>query len=652
MFSLNNISLQFSGVEIFNNVTLIINKRDRIGLVGKNGAGKTTLLRLLYGMQKPDAGSISIPQNTSVGFLPQEVSFKGTQSVFEETLNAFEKIKSLKETIDRCNKLLHNLTDFHSDTYAHTISLLNNANEQFALLGGYTVDAETEKILLGLGFDSSQLHLPVGTFSGGWRMRIELAKILLQKPDLLLLDEPTNHLDIESIQWLEEFLLKYPGAVIIVSHDRTLLDNISLRTVEINYGRLYDYDVPYSLYIKKRDERIAQQQAEYENQQKFIDQTEKFIERFRYKATKAKQVQSRVKMLEKLEKVEVDLIDESSIYFRFPPAPSSGKVVIEAENLSKKYDNKVVLSQIDFLIDKGDKIAFVGKNGEGKTTLSRIIVGDLSCEGLCKTGYNVALGYYAQNETELLNPDKTVFETIDDVAVGEIRPKIRNILGAFLFGGDAIEKKVKVLSGGEKSRLALARLLLKPVNLLVLDEPTNHLDMKAKDILKKALMQYDGTLIIVSHDRYFLQGLTNKVFEFKNQKIKQYLGDVNDFLKSRNINTLSQLQAPPSSPLPSSQNDKNPSQNKINREKKKEADRQLRKIKNIIARFEDDITSVEAQLKDLEHQLANPNQSLSATAYADLFKTHENLKQKLDSLVHLWTEAHEEHDALNAEYFS
>jgi len=640
MFSVNNISLQFTGVDIFNNVSLIVNKKDRIGLVGKNGAGKTTLLRILTGTQQLDAGSVSIPTDATIGFLPQEVLFTGTQSVFKETLNAFKRINALKQTIKECNDTLETSTDYESDRYAALINKLNMANEQFAILGGYNIEAETEKILLGLGFCEEQLHLPIGTFSGGWRMRVELAKILLQKPDLLLLDEPTNHLDIESIQWLEDFLLRYPGAVIIVSHDRTFLDNATNRTVEINYGNIYDYDVPYSKYIYKRDDRITQQIAEYENQQKYIEQTEKFIERFRYKATKAKQVQSRIKMLNKIEIVEVDEIDKSSIFFKFPPAPQSGKIVVEAEHLSKKYGSKEILHNLDFLINKGDKIAFVGKNGEGKTTLARIIVGDLVHDGICKPGYNVALGYYAQNETELLNPEKTVFETIDDVAVGEIRTKIRNILGAFLFSGDTIDKKVKVLSGGEKSRLALARLLLKPVNLLVLDEPTNHLDMKAKDILKQALINYDGTLIIVSHDRHFLQGLTDKVFEFKNKTVRQHIGDVFDFLKTRNIENLKELEVSKKAVAQNKNEDKEPSNNKLQREKKKALERDIRKIENQITTVEKEISDIEDRLKVIEKALENPDTGLESETYTAFFTEYEALKTKHDSLVYDWTMLH------------
>jgi len=648
MYSINNISLQFSGVELLNNVSLIINKKERIGLVGKNGAGKTTILKILAGTQQTDSGSISLPVDTTIGFLPQEILFTGTQSVFKETLNAFEKIISLKKTIDNCQNDLEKITNYNSDQYEKLVQKLNTCTEQYNLLGGFGIDAETEKILLGLGFSKEQMLQPVSTFSGGWRMRIELAKILLQKPDLLLLDEPTNHLDIESIQWFEDFLLKYNGAVIVVSHDRMFLDNITTRTVEINLCRIYDYDVPYSKYIIKRNERIEQQTAEYENQQKLIEQTEKFIERFRYKSTKAKQVQSRIKMLDKLDLKEVDEIDNSHIFFKFPPAPASGKIVVEAENLNKKYGDKEVLHKLDFIINKGDKIAFVGKNGEGKTTLSRIIVGELNHDGACKLGYNVNIGYYAQNETENLNPEKTVLETIDDVAVGEIRPKIRSILGSFLFSGDAVNKKVKVLSGGEKSRLALAKLLLKPVNLLLLDEPTNHLDMKAKDILKQALINYDGTLIIVSHDRHFLQDLTNKVFEFKNKNIKQYIGDVFDFLKSRKIENLRSLEINDKIQQ-ESENKKDSSLNKQNREKKKNIARQLRKAENEIAEIETQIENSDMLLKNIEHKLEHPEKISENENYSMLYEDYKNTKIKHDTLMEQWSILHEDLEKLKQE---
>ncbi len=640
MISLNNVSVQFSNNFILDNISLQINRRDRIGLVGKNGAGKTTLLRVLKGTQVVEGGQIAMDKNLSIGFLPQEILFEGHKSVFQETIQGFEKIMDLKHRIADCEKVLAKMNTYDPEHHASVIEQLNRATDQYNIMGGHNLEAETEKILLGLGFMSSQIHQSVSIFSGGWRMRIELAKILLQKPDLLLLDEPTNHLDIESIQWLENFLIKYPGAVIVVSHDRTFLDNVTNRTVEINYATLYDYNEHYSKYLIKREELIAKQISDYESQQKFIAQNEKFIERFRYKATKAKQVQSRVRMLDKLEKIEVDAIDSSSILFRFPPAPHSGKIVVEAEDLSKSFSDNLVLNKLDFLIDKGDKIAFVGKNGEGKTTLSRIIVGELNFEGHLKIGHNVSIGYYAQNETELLDPNKTVFETIDDIAVGDIRTKIRSILGAFLFSGETIEKKVSVLSGGEKSRLALVKLLLKPHNLLVLDEPTNHLDMRAKDILKNALVHFNGTLIIVSHDRHFLQGLTNKVFEFRNHQIKQYMGDVFDFLKSRNIETLKSLEAYKApKDLNVAERSKIKSLNKERREQKKATEKEIRKLTRGIENYEKDISETESMIKEIETLMENPPEEQSPQDYDKLFKRYNELLKHNEGLLEQWTNA-------------
>ncbi|MDD3875012.1 MAG: ABC-F family ATP-binding cassette domain-containing protein [Bacteroidales bacterium] len=648
MININGLSVLFSNAYILQDISFVINKGDRIGLVGKNGAGKTTLLRILKGIMQPDEGNVSYPKDTSIGFLPQEMSFKGSKSVFEETLKAFEKIIELKKNITKFEQELKEITDYSSDNYYELLQKLTDANDSFSMLGGHNVDAETEKILLGLGFTKEQLDMPVNTFSGGWRMRIELAKLLLQKPDLLLVDEPTNHLDIESIQWLENFLCRYHGAVVVVSHDRTFLDNVTNRTIEINLAKIFDYNVPYSTYIIKRTERIEQQKSRYENQQKTIEQTEKFIERFRYKATKSRQVQSRIKMLEKLDIVEVDDIDNSSIYVKFPPAPQSGKVVVEVQKLSKRYDTKSVLKNIEFIIDKGDKIAFVGKNGEGKTTLARIINKEIEFEGICNIGYNVAIGYYAQNETELLNPNKTVFETIDDIAVGDIRQKVRHILGSFLFRGDDIEKKVKVLSGGEKARLALAKLLLAPVNLLILDEPTNHLDMKAKEILKKALINYNGTLIVVSHDRHFLQGLTNKVFEFRHQCIKQYNGDVFDFLRTRNLESLQELEYK-TKVIDSKETDSKTTSNKQQWEKKKETDRLIRKINSEIEKIETEISKAEFRMQEIEKILENPATDMTHDTYPKLFEEYQGLKKHNDLKLKDWEDLHRKLEILNTE---
>ncbi|TVQ06801.1 MAG: ABC transporter ATP-binding protein, partial [Bacteroidetes bacterium] len=535
MFSINNLSVQFNGEFLFEEVSFIINKRDRVGLVGKNGAGKTTMMRIITRQMEPESGQVVVPSAASVGYLPQEMKLRSTKTVIDETFMAFSEANELEERIEKYTHEITEREDYDSESYQKLAEKLAWANERFALIGGVTQQARAEKVLLGLGFEHKDFKRSMSEFSGGWQMRVELAKILLQNPDLLLLDEPTNHLDIESIQWLEGFLQDYSGAVVLISHDRAFLDNISKRTVEISNGKIYDYKANYSNYEVLREERLEQEMAQFTNQQKEIAQIERFITRFRAKSTKAKQVQSRVKLLEKMDRVEVDNIDMSGIHFRFNQAPPSGKIVIEAENIGKKYGEKTVLNDLEFSVSRGEKLAFVGRNGEGKTTLSRIIIGELEHSGTLKLGHNVVLGYYAQNQTEMLDGEKTVFETLDDVAVGDVRPKIRNILGGFLFQGEDIDKKVKVLSGGEKSRLAIAKLLLSPVNLLVLDEPTNHLDMRSKDILKSALLQFEGTIILVSHDRDFLQGLSTRVFEFKNRKIKEFLGDIYDFIESRNI---------------------------------------------------------------------------------------------------------------------
>ncbi|HRS54460.1 MAG TPA: ABC-F family ATP-binding cassette domain-containing protein [Bacteroidales bacterium] len=543
MISLNNISISFGDFILFNDISFNINERDRIGLVGKNGVGKTTLLKIISYIIKPTTGTISIPKNYTIGFLPQEIPLTSKKTVLEETKTAFNKALKYEQDIKKYTREISLRNDYNSPEYLKLITLLNETSDKFTLLGGNNINENIEKVLTGLGFKREVFNRPLKEFSGGWQMRVELAKILLQQPNLILLDEPTNHLDIVSIEWLEEFLSSYKGAAIVVSHDKAFLNNVTNRTIEIANGKIYDYKANYSTYIELRKALQKQQEAAYNNQQKTISEIKSFIEKFRYKPTKAKQVQSRIKMLDKIELIEIDKIDTSAIHFRFPPAPHAGKIVFEANELTKKYDDKIVLYNLNFSIANKDSIAFVGKNGEGKTTLARMIVGDLApTSGKCKLGHNVKIGYYAQNETELLCPEKTVFQTIDEIAIGEIRPKIRHILGSFLFSGDAIEKKVKVLSGGEKARLALVKLLLKPVNLLVLDEPTNHLDIFSKEVLKNALLKYDGTLIIVSHDRDFLHGLTNKVFEFKNNTIKQHFGDIYDFLDTQKLVSLSKLE--------------------------------------------------------------------------------------------------------------
>lgn len=639
MLSVNNLSVYFTGKYLFDNVSFLINERDRVGLVGKNGAGKTTLLRIINGEQVPETGTISKRSDLSIGYLAQDMISTGVGTIFNEALKAFDNALSLKAEAEEISKQLTERDDYHSAQYLALIQRLNDCNEHFVLLGGNNMEGDTEKVLLGLGFSASDFSRKITEFSGGWKMRVELAKLLLKKPDLLLLDEPTNHLDIESIQWLEEYLQNFSGAVILVSHDRAFLDNISTRTIEITLGKIYDFKCPYSEYVEQRAELLEQQLAAYSNQQKQIADIERFIERFRYKATKSRQVQSRVKMLEKVDRIEVENIDKSSIHFKFPPAPSSGRVVVEAVALTKYYGQKRIFENVDFAIEKNDFIAFVGKNGEGKTTMAKVIVEDLQHTGECKLGYNVKIGYYAQNQAEMLDPDHTVFETIDEIAVGDMRPKVRNILGSFLFTGEDIDKKVKVLSGGEKSRLALARLLLEPVNLLVLDEPTNHLDMMSKDILKNALLMFDGTLIVVSHDRDFLQGLTQKVFEFRDGTVKQHLGDVYDFLEKRKIQNLDQLSAQNSKSGATSSVEQ-ASNNKLQYEKRKLFEKELRKVTSKIEKTEDLINKVESEIAGIDKMLADPLQYKNVLDDRTLYNRYNSLKKELEELMNTWEEQH------------
>ncbi len=638
MVGINNVSVQFSGVPLFDNISFIINPKDRIGLVGKNGAGKTTILRIIAAMMNPDSGYVSKPNALTLGFMEQEMLLTSVGTVLEHAMTAFHEVLELEKTIHHLTDQISARHDYHSAEYLKLISRLNEASERFQILGGHAREAEAEQVLSGLGFEPSDFARPLREFSGGWQMRVELAKILLRKPDLLLLDEPTNHLDIESIQWMETFLEDYPGAVVLVSHDRAFLDNVTKRTIEISLGKIYDYRMSYSDYAVKREEELEQQQAAFGNQQRQIAQIERFIERFRYKANKASQVQSRIKLLEKLDRIEVDEVDRSAIRFQFPPAPHSGKVVVEARHLSKSYGSHLVLKDLEFSIIQGDFVAFVGKNGMGKTTLSRIIVGELDHQGQCKLGHQVIIGYFAQNQAELLNPELTVFQTIDEVAVGDIRPRIRNILGSFLFSGETVDKKVKVLSGGEKSRLALARLLLTPANLLILDEPTNHLDMASKDILKNAILQFKGTVIIVSHDRDFLQGLTNKVFEFRHQQVRQYLGDIYDFLESRKLKSLSELER--KNKATAAAKETIDSGNKINYLKKKQQNKEVRKIENQISRCEEEISRMEGEIQKLNEMLSDPVRFPQAVNDHGLFQKYEDLRKQLDASMEEWEMLH------------
>ncbi|GAB4282943.1 MAG: ABC-F family ATP-binding cassette domain-containing protein [Marinilabiliales bacterium] len=634
MISVENISVKFGGFNLFENVSFMISPKDRIGLVGKNGAGKSTLLKIILGLQKTDSGSVEKPNDIKIGYLPQHMNISDNTTVWDETELAFEEIKQLESKIQILTDKLNERTDYNSEEYQKIVEDLSFINERYVIVGGQNYHADIEKTLLGLGFVQSDFKRQTSELSGGWRMRIELAKILLSKPDVLLLDEPTNHLDIESIQWLEEYLQDFSGAVVLISHDRTFLDNVTSRTIEISMGKIFDYRVPYSKFVTLRQERREQQLAAYKNQQKMIKDTERFIERFRYKNTKSVQVQSRIKMLEKLDIIEIDDIDTKTMHFRFPPAPSSGNPVIVIKNLSKSYDNLQVLQNIDLTIEKGEKIAFVGKNGEGKTTLSKIIAGELDYTGNFKLGHNVKIGYYAQNEEQLLDENKTVFETIDDIAVGDVRQKIRDILGAFLFSGEDVDKKVKVLSGGERSRLAMVKLILQPVNLLVLDEPTNHLDMLAKDVLKSALMKYDGTLIIVSHDRYFLDGLVDKVYEFRNTKIKEYIGGIFDFLKKRKLENLEQLNNSVKSNINKAV--KKESENKLNYIAKKEQEKIIRRIKNQISKTEQKIAEIEQKIAEMDEIFANPANYNIQSITQDMYDEYKKYQKDLENLLNDW----------------
>jgi len=633
MYSVSNLSVVFTGNFLFNNISFLINPNDRIGLVGDNGSGKTTLLKLIAGQMSPESGEVIIPNDKKIGYLPQEIKSISKLSVIKETQKAFDEINNLSLEIENLNKSLLEREDYTSPEYMKLVDKLSHATEHFQILGGENTEANTEKILKGLGFVQEDFIRPLSEFSGGWRMRVEIAKLLLQKPDILLLDEPVNHLDIESIEWLEEFLKTYPGAVVLVAHDRTFLDNVCSRTIEITKGKVYDYKMNYSSYVIEREARLLGEKAAYSNQQKQIQETEKFIERFRYKATKAKQVKSKQKELDKLDRVEIDNIDRSAIHFKFQEAPPSGKIVIETKELNKSFGDNHVLSNLDFVALKGEKIAFVGKNGMGKSTLAKIIIKELDYEGDLKIGFNVSMGYYAQNQTDTLDPTKTVFETIDDVAVGEIRKKIRDILGSFLFSGEDIDKPVKVLSGGEKSRLALAKMLLEPYNLLVLDEPTNHLDLKSKDILKSALLNFTGTLIIVSHDRDFLTGLTEKVIEFKKAETKTHLGDVREFLAKRKIEKLSDLNK--GLVGSSGGNIKEASQNKLDYQERKEKEKARRKIQNRINKLEIEIADLEAAIQIKDMQLSQPDLH-KETADGDFFDKYKSLKKQLNQKMEEW----------------
>lgn len=633
MISVEGLRVEFGGFTLFDDVSFVVNKKDRIALVGKNGAGKSTMLKILAGLQSPTSGVVSIPKETTIGYLPQQMQLKDTRTVREEAELAFDHIHDMEREINALNEQLAERTDYESEAYHKIIDKVTHLSEQFQMIGGNNYHAELERTLLGLGFMREDFDRPTSEFSGGWRMRIELAKLLLRRPDVLLLDEPTNHLDIESIQWLENFIATRANAVILVSHDRAFIDNTTSRTIEIELGHIYDYKVKYSDYVTLRKERREQQLRAYENQQKKLADTEAFIERFRYKATKSTQVQSRIKQLEKIERIEVDEVDTAMLNLKFPPAPHSGSYPVIAEEVSKRYGDHLVFEHVNLTIKRGEKVAFVGKNGEGKSTLVKCIMNEIPFEGSLKLGHGVKIGYFAQNQAQLLDDNLTVFDTIDYVAQGDIRTKIRDILGAFMFGGEASEKKVAVLSGGERSRLAMIRLLLEPVNLLILDEPTNHLDMRSKDVLKNALKDFDGTVIVVSHDRDFLDGLVEKVYEFGNKRVVEHLGGIYDFLERKKLQNLQELEISNKKTNEPAENE-GPTQNKLSYEARKELNKAIKKQEKLIAESEKKIEELETSIADLEAKLATPE----GASDTELYTQYADLKKSLSDTMDQWTE--------------
>ena len=672
MISLDNLTVSYGGWTLFDNISFLINPKDRIGLVGKNGAGKTTLLRIITGEQQPTSGAVTLNGDCTIGYLPQTMRVADTTTLVEETAKAFGEVLRLEAEIDALTREIAERTDYESAAYEQLLHRLNDAQDHYHILGGETRDADIEKTLLGLGFKRSDFGRATSEFSGGWRMRIELAKLLLRRPSIFLLDEPTNHLDIESIQWLEEYLKNYNGAVLLISHDRAFLDNVTNRTVELSLGKITDYKVSYSKYVVLRAERRAQQMAAYENQQRMIEKTEEFIEKFRYKPTKSNQVQSRIKQLERLDRLEIEEEDLATLNIKFPPAPRSGQIVAEISEAGMSFGEKHVFSGANFVIEKGDRIALVGRNGEGKTTLARMLIGQLTpTEGSVRLGANVNIGYYAQNQDDLMDGDFTVYDTLDRVAVGDIRTRLRDILGAFLFRGEDIDKKVKVLSGGERARLAMARMMLEPRNLLVLDEPTNHMDMRSKDILKNAIMKYDGTVVVVSHDREFLDGMVEKVYEFRDGGVKEYLGGIYYFLEKRKIESLREIErrdpspkgaaakgaagndsgagsaagrgaagtkaAAKSGPVKSAAAEepaKAVSAGKASYEQRKEQEKLLRKLRR-------NVETIEAELADIEKRIAEYDARFAAaTAYDEAdYKAYNELKTRYDRQMHEWEKA-------------
>jgi len=643
MISVEQLTVEFGGSPLFDEISFLVNPKDKIALVGKNGAGKTTLLRIFSGKQLPTKGKITIPKDLTIGYLPQHMIHNEGTTVMKEAEKAFEHITELQAIIEQMNVELANRIDYESDDYHNLIEKLTHANEHLQIIGNGNFYAEIEKTLLGLGFLRTDFDRQCSEFSGGWRMRIELAKILLLRPDVLLLDEPTNHLDIESIQWLENFLVTSGSAILLVSHDRAFIDAVTTRTIEISLGKIYDYNVNYSKYVQLRVERHEQQVRAYENQQKMIADTEEFIARYRYQATKAIQVQSRIKQLDKLERLEVDLEDNSRLSLKFPPAPRSGSIPVEMEHLSKAYGNHLILDNIGMIINRGEKVAFVGKNGEGKSTLVKCIMNEIEYSGKLKLGHNVKIGYFAQNQASLLDESRTVFETIDYVAVGDIRTKIRDILGAFMFGGEASDKKVKVLSGGERSRLAMIRLLLEPVNLLILDEPTNHLDMRSKDVLKDAIKAFDGTVIVVSHDREFLDGLVTKVYEFGNKNIREHLGGIYEFLQYKKMDTLRELEISNSLKSQTEVVNKLVSENKLSYEARKELNRKIKKAEKAVEEIEKIISTLEAEIAKMDQLLQMPDKASDN----EFIMLYQKKQREMEQKVYEWEILSEELEQLS-----
>lgn len=635
MISIDNLSVSFGGWTLFDQISFLINPKDRVGLVGRNGAGKTTILKLIAGLEQPTSGAVTKNADCTIGYLPQQMVVHDTTTLIEETAKAFDVVLALEAEIERLTAQIATRTDYESESYEKLLHSLNEATDRYHILGGDTRDADIEKTLLGLGFRREEFSKPTSTFSGGWRMRIELAKLLLRRPSIFLLDEPTNHLDIESIQWLEQYLKNYNGAVLLISHDRAFLDNVTTRTIELSLGKIYDYKVPYSQFVTLRAERRAQQMAAYQNQQRLIEKSEEFIEKFRYKPTKSNQVQSRIKQLDKLERIEVEEEDLATMNIKFPPAPRSGQIVAEIKGVGKAFGSHRVFSGAEFTIHKGDKIALVGRNGEGKTTFARILIGQTEpTEGTIRLGANVSIGYYAQNQDDLMDGDFTVYDTLDRVAVGDIRTRLRDILGAFLFRGEDVDKKVKVLSGGERSRLAMARMMLEPHNLLVLDEPTNHMDMRSKDILKEAIRKFDGTVVVVSHDREFLDGIVDKVYEFRDGGVREYLGGIYYFLEKRKIEDIREIERKAETPKQSATATPTQSQGKLSYEQKKEQEKLIRKHRKAVE-------TIEAQTAEVEEQIAAYDAKFAtSTEYnAEDYKAYEALKQQLDHLMHEWEKA-------------